>query len=106
MSVQGDLSQKVGDAIEYMGSNGADLDTHYTWLLGELLDRLGPSDLTPQEKIAVVAVLNTAHARKLSARNSAEATAKVGMLSQSRLRLVAPLRPPSAQRRFGCTPAS
>lgn len=62
-----DLTQQIDTALEYMGDNGEDLDHHYSWMLCELVDRLGPDDLTPEEKVAMVAILVPAHARKLAA---------------------------------------
>lgn len=63
------LIQRVGATIDLMQA-GDDIDDHCRWVLSQLMQRLGPDDLTPAEALAMCAVLVPVHSRKLAlARN-------------------------------------
>lgn len=86
MSSAEDLSRRVCTALQF---EVGEVEAHAQWVMGQLLDRLGPDDLTAEETMAVVAILAGAHSRKLTAiRNDRMVRA---------LRLVPPLRPPLAE---------
>lgn len=65
--VQVDLSERVYQATQLVSGPDADLAPHLDWVIGTLLDRVGPHDLNAQEKMAVAVVLAGAHSRKLAA---------------------------------------
>lgn len=88
-----DLASRVDAALDYMGNDGEDLAAHCTWMLCQLLNKLSPDDLTPQETMAVVAVLAPAHARKLTTVGDQR-----HFIPGRNLRLIAPLRTASGQR--------
>lgn len=84
-----DITRLVQAGIDYLGDTPEDLADHYTWMLKELLNRLGPADLTTPEKMALVSVMVPAHSRKLHAACGTQPTPDVGLPRP--LRLVAPL---------------
>jgi hypothetical protein len=62
-----DLSERVLQATQLVSGPTADLVPHAQWVVSELLQRLGPDDLTPEELMSVAVILATAHSRKRSA---------------------------------------
>ena len=64
--VAADLSARVSQAAQLISEPGFDLEPHARWVVGELLNKLGPDDLNPQELMGVAVILAGAHARKLS----------------------------------------
>jgi hypothetical protein len=72
-----DLSERVSQATQLVSGPNADLEPHLRWVVGELLNRMGPDDLTPQELMGVAVILAGAHARKLSLSGSGEPLAEV-----------------------------
>lgn len=65
-SIAADITQRVWQATQLVDAD-VDLTPHVDWVIGELLQRVGPGDLEPSEKMGVAVILAGAHARKRSA---------------------------------------
>jgi hypothetical protein len=72
-----DLSTRVYQAVQLVSEPDPALEAHTEWLIGVLLDRLKPEDLTPQEKMAVAIILAGANSRKLALTESGEAVTNI-----------------------------
>lgn len=59
------VNRRVATAMEYADHDPDSLGDYCDWLLPKLLNDLGPEDLTPREKLAMVALLAPAQSRKL-----------------------------------------
>lgn len=87
-----DLSQQVAAVLAYMSDAPNEVDTHYTWMIKELVSRLDPEDFTTDEKKAIVALMIPVHSRKLAA-GGTQSAPQIGVLPKRRLGLVPPLGP-------------
>lgn len=97
--VDDDLSELVRNAVNVM--DGEDLTHYVRWNFRNLLAALDPGDVEPAEYMALNVVLAKAMSRKLGAADSTQAAAVVGVLTDSRLRLVPPMRQPRSETAAG-----
>lgn len=60
-----EITERVWQATQLVDTS-ADLTPHVDWVIGELLQIVGPGDLEPSEKMGIAVILAGAHARKRS----------------------------------------